>query len=227
MMTKFEHLKINTMIVSILFLAVLSALLFVWSEKRSQNDIDQHTVRMRVPRAQFVDDKELNSVPLSPVIRQVKAALARSLGEDVSRIRIRAIAAQTILVSIMTTTGWNDILIDTASGKRTFVSTGGIYSIMLGDTILYVDRTIIQYYRLGQESFFILPGSQLSGTETYMSTVGNIVDLPSLTDTEGMITISVYDIKQEVRDPVTKEYVGQQKTRDVTFPLPYDSVKEE
>lgn len=167
--------------------------------------------------SQFVDDEELDYVPLSPELRKVKEFAANKLGEDVSNIVLRAVTPNAILISVLHESGGANILLDLNTQKSAIA---GYFSIKTNDAFIYIDAKEISYYKLGQSSFIVLPGSELTSPETYMSTLGNMVDFPNETHTNKTITVSVYDSTKMETNPATQEYVGQKKIREVMYKLP-------
>lgn len=189
--------------------------------EQSQNPSTQMSMNLTTIVPQFIDDKEREGVPLSPDLKKIKDAVANRMGYESSRVILRAVTPGTVLVTAITNTGGNDSIFDLATQKNTFVSNlGGVNSIKINDTIVYIDNEKISYYKLGQSSFLPLITSELTPPETYNSGEADIAPTIHETHANKTITVSVYDSSQLIGNASTNDYKGFKKIREATFTLP-------
>jgi hypothetical protein len=115
-----------------------------------------------------------------------------------------------------------DEIIDSQTGKVTDIpGDARLYLAAEGrDAALYIDTQAVYAYALDQGNFTLVPGSQLSGNETYHSGMSDSQLAPVQTHTVNSITISVFDSSQIVRNPDAQPNALQtmnKKVRDVTL----------
>ena len=118
---------------------------------------------------------------------------------------LNAIGKRYILLTEADVKKARDQIFDTQTGVATPIPDGlRFYFAPDRDIVLYLDLQAIHTYSLDQSTAILVPGSQLSGTETYHSgyAEGIGVDMdPRYTKTKNSITISVFDSSKMVPNP--------------------------
>lgn len=180
---------------------------------------------------QFVDDREYENVPLPEDLKRIKNGVESLLiskkhwtendrFNDVT-FSLRGVGKGFAIFRINYPRGGDrpDSLLNLKTGEA-FPLGGTATSVIVGDTFLYVENDKINSYTFGQKNLEMLPNSQLNSSETYMSTLGSMIDAPRVISTvNNMVTLSVYSVQNMVWNPITGDYVGQQKLRDITFTI--------
>jgi len=120
-------------------------------------------------------------------------------------IFLNAIGERYILLTEADVKKARDQILDTQTGDVTPVP-GGLrfYFAPNREIALFLDLQAIRTYSLDQASATLVPGSQLSGTETYHSgyAEGIGADMnPQYTKTKNSIIISVFDSSKMVSNP--------------------------
>lgn len=197
------------------------------SPRQVDNNTPSVVSELRGIAPQFVDDKEIEGVPLPPSLKKVKET-ARSIliaqgpgsEEFYESLLLRAVGERYVLVAPPSMRpGCNEIIIDFLN--KTSISGGGEYCYRTKSATVYINYNKISYYKLGNSSFAILPQSELPKGETYHAGDQDIAIHPIETHTDKTMTISVFD------DSILIENSGGpngndrfKKLRDVTFALP-------
>lgn len=167
---------------------------------------------------QYINDKEIEGTPLTADLKVLKEEIAKNVNYDYSRVVLRAVTSETVLVSALTNSGANDCIYDLSSKKCTFISNeGGVNSVKIGETIVYIDNQELSYYKLGQDVFVTFPNSELTAPETYLTGESDMLPTINETHTNSSITVSVYDRNQFVGTPGTSDFKGFKKLREIQF----------
>lgn len=139
-----------------------------------------------------------------------------------SQLWLDAVGKRYILVSHPSAGSSIDEIVDSQTG--TVVPISGEANIYLAsegrDIALYINYQAIYTYTLDQESVLLMPGSQLSGNETYHSGTSDFMLVPVQMHTKNSITISIFDSSQLVQNPDAQPNAMQtmnKKVREVTL----------
>lgn len=141
-----------------------------------------------------------------------------------SRLWLDAVGKRYILASQPSAGSSISEIIDSQTGTVMPISSeANIYLASEGrDIALYINYQAIYTYALDQASVLLMPGSQLSGNETYHSGTSDFQLAPVQTHTKNSITISVFDSSQIVQNPDAQPNAMQtmnKKVRQLTLPL--------
>lgn len=188
----------------------------------------------------FVDSRSYDGKPLTPQEEKIRndvadiltaKAVANGHGDDYSQSWPIAIGNRYILITVPTHT-YYDILIDSQTGESLILQNAASYVVHRlpferpqpasngRQTVLYIGYEDIYTYTLDEGTFVLVPGSQLSGSETYHNGRGDFSLMVDETHTDDSITISVYDGSQVVQNPYAQPNALQtmnKKIREVTL----------
>lgn len=188
----------------------------------------------------FVDSRGYDGKPLTPQEEKIRNDIADILeskaatnghGDDYSQSWPIAIGKRYVLITVPTHT-YYDILIDSQTGESSILQNAASYVVHRlpferpqpasngRQTVLYIGYEDIYTYTLDEGTFVLVPGSQLSGSETYHNGRGDFSLMVDETHTDDSITISVYDGSQVVQNPYAQPNALQtmnKKLREVTL----------
>jgi hypothetical protein len=121
-----------------------------------------------------------------------------------SQLWIDAIGARYILVTQPIAESSYDEIVDSQTGMVRQIPESARYDLEpLGrNAMLYIDAQHIYLYTLDQPAPALVPGSALSGTETYTSGEADTPDvIPRMSYTPDSITITIFDSSKRVPNP--------------------------
>ena len=179
----------------------------------------------------FIDASKANGQTLTPEEQKIKddvvALFTAGMPDNkdyYSRLWLDAVGKRYILASQPSAGSSIDEIIDSQTGTVMPISSeANIYLASEGrDIALYINYQAIYTYALDQASVLLMPGSQLSGNETYHSGTSDFQLEPEQTHTKNSITISVFDSSQTVHNPdalsqPTAMQTMNKKVREVTL----------
>ncbi|MDB5188127.1 MAG: hypothetical protein JWO50_647 [Candidatus Kaiserbacteria bacterium] len=178
----------------------------------------------------FVDVSRLNSQSLTPEESEIKddiigVFITENPGESedyYSTIWLIAVGKRYILASKPMAESSYDEIIDSQTGKVTIIPGESRYYLASSgrNTALYIDYQAIRTYALDAADAVIVPGSQLSGNETYHSGTSDAYLASIQTHTKNSIDISIFDSSQIVQNPDAQPNAMQtmnKKIRTATF----------
>lgn len=182
----------------------------------------------------FLDANRSNRQTYTPVEQKIKddvvaVFLAANPGGDkdyYSGLWLDAVGTRYILASQPSAESSFDEIIDSQTGKVTQFPGGAYYLASEGrDIVLYISTQAIYTYTLDQVDVVLVPGSQLTGNETYHSGTSDAYLAPVQTHTKNSITISIFDSSQIVQNPdalsqPTAMQTMNKKVRQITLSLP-------
>jgi hypothetical protein len=169
----------------------------------------------------FVDTRSYDGKPLTPQEEKIRndiadiltsKAAANGHGDDYSQIWPVAIGKRYVLITVPTHT-YYDMLIDSQTGESSYLQNAASYvthrlpferpqpASRGRQTVLYIGYEDIYTYTLDEGTFVLVPGSGLSGSETYHNGKGDFSLMVDETHTDNSIHISVYDGSQAVQNP--------------------------
>lgn len=169
----------------------------------------------------FVDSRSFDGKPLTPQEDKIRNDVANILaakvvanghGDDYSQIWPIAIGKRYVFITVPTHT-YYDILIDSQTGESSYLQNAASYAAHRlpferpqpasngRQTVLYIGYEDIYTYTLDEGTFVLVPGSQLSGSETYHNGKGDFSLFVDETHTDNSIHISVFDGSQVVQNP--------------------------
>lgn len=144
-----------------------------------------------------------------------------------SQFWLVAVGRRYVLISQPSAGSSYDEIVDSHTGTIRTLPNGASYAHFYrafeggGNMAIYIGDKDIYTYTLDQESFVLVPGSKLSGTETYTS---GAYDSPAAqaeqVHTDTSITISVFDSSQLVPNPDVSGAKMYKKIRKVTLRMP-------
>lgn len=157
----------------------------------------------------FIDSSRTNAQALTPEEQKIKDDVVALLaagqpdGSDYySGLWLDAVGKRYILLSQPSAESSLNELVDSQTGKVAIIPGGAYFLTPEGrDIALYIDTQSIRTYTLDQSDAVLVPGSQLSGTETYHSGTSDAYFIPEQTHTADSITISVFDSSHTVQNP--------------------------
>jgi hypothetical protein len=187
----------------------------------------------------FVDASEANRQTLTPEEQKIKddvialfAARQSDNQQYYSGIWLDAVGKRYVLVSQPSADSAYDVVVDSKTGSTAIIPNGASYAshylpLERQDSegrhiALYIGYQDLYTYTLDQGSFVLVPGSKLSGSETYHSGRSDFRIDPEETHVGDSITISVFDSSQIVQNPDAQENGMQtmsKKVREVTLPF--------
>ena len=180
----------------------------------------------------FIDASKANGQILTSQEQKIKddlvaVFLATNPGGDkdyYSNVWLNAVGKRYSLITQPSGGGSYDEVIDSKTGKITVVPGEARYYLASEgrDIALYIDNQAIRTYTLDQADAVLVPGSVLSGNETYHLGTSDLSIVPVQTHTKNSITISVFDSSQIVQNPDAQPNAMQtmnKKTRIVTLPF--------
>lgn len=177
----------------------------------------------------FIDTDRMNAQSLTPEESEIKDDLVglfitehRDDQDNYNTLWLNAIGKRYILASKPVAETSYDEIIDSQTGTVTPISGEARYYLASEgrDLALYIDTQDIRTYTLDQAGAVLVPGSQLSGNETYHSGTSDAYLVPEQTHTKNSITISVFDSSQIVQNPNAQPNAMQtmnKKIREVTL----------
>lgn len=176
----------------------------------------------------FIDSNKANEQTLTPEEQKVKGDLVTFFtagqpdsSDYYSQLWLEAVGKRYILATLPSAESSRDEVIDSQTGEVTPVIGGGYYLASEGrDIALYVSDQAIYTYALDQAGQTLIPGSQLSGNETYNSGTSDAYFVPEQTHTKSSITISVFDSTETVQNPNAQPNAMQtmnKKLRSITL----------
>ncbi|MEK7128728.1 MAG: hypothetical protein AAB858_00050, partial [Patescibacteria group bacterium] len=127
-----------------------------------------------------------------------------------------------------------DILLDSQTGESSYLQNAASYVVHRlpferpqpasngRQTVLYIGYEDIYTYTLDEGTFVLVPGSKLSGSETYHNGRGDFSLLLEETHNDDSIHISVFDGSQVVQNPAAQSQptalqTMNKKVREVTL----------
>lgn len=190
----------------------------------------------------FVDSRSYDGKPLTPQEDKIKNDIVDILvskeadngnGDYYSQLWPVAIGKRYILIMQPTRT-YYDILIDSQTGESSFLQNATSYVVHRlpferpqpasngRQTVLYIGYEDIYTYTLDEGTFVLVPGSKLSGSETYHNGRGDFSLMVDETHDDDSIHISVFDGSQVVQNPdalsqPTAMQTMNKKVREVTL----------
>jgi hypothetical protein len=198
---------------------------------QSQEMLARLQTDLRAIEPHFIDADRMNAQSLTPEESEIKDDLIglfitehRDDEDNYNTLWINAIGKRYILASKPVAETSYDEIIDSQTGAVTRIPGEARYYLAPEgrDVALYIDNQAIRTYTLDQGDAVLVPGSQLSGTETYHSGTSDAYLVPEQTHTKNSITISVFDSSQIVQNPDTLSQptalqTMNKKVRDVTL----------
>lgn len=133
-----------------------------------------------------------------------------------SQLWLDAIGKRYVLISQLSIRGSHDEILDSQTGKVTPIP-GEVRFYLAPDKniALYIDYQAIYIYALDQPLFVLVPGSKLSGNETYHSGLSDAFLVPKQTHTKDSVAISVFDSSQLVQNPDAQPNAMQTMNKNV------------
>lgn len=177
----------------------------------------------------FIDTDRMNAQSLTPEESEIKDDLVglfitehRDDQDNYNTLWLNAIGKRYILASKPVAETSYDEIVDSQTGTVTPISGEARYYLASEgrDLALYIDTQDIRTYTLDQAGAVLVPGSQLSGNETYHSGTSDAYLVPEQTHTKNSITISVFDSSQIVQNLNAQPNAMQtmnKKIREVTL----------
>ena len=163
----------------LIIIFILSIIFFVY-QKNNKNQINSETKSIT---PQLIEDRELQNIPLSAELKEVKKEISAILK---SEILLNGISGNYVLFSILNMSGSNDSIFNMTTKNTVYFPDPSLaYRIKIGDSkILYIAVDKIYLYKLGDKNFEELLGSKLMSNETYHSGDGdrNVVPIESHTE---------------------------------------------
>lgn len=164
----------------------------------------------------FIDSSKANGQTLTVQEQKIKddvIALFIASEPDnkdfYSNLWLDAIGKRYILVSQPIAESSYDVIIDSQTGTATPIPESARYDLSSSNrnAVLYIDTQHIYLYTLDQPATMLVPGSALTGTETYHSGEADMPSiLPRMSWTPNSITITIFDTSK--RQPNPKLGVG-------------------
>ncbi len=169
----------------------------------------------------FVDSRSYDGKSLTPQEEKIRndvadilasKAAANGHGDNYSQSWPIAIGKRYVLITVPTHT-YYDMLIDSQTGESSYLQNAASYAAHRlpferpqpasngRQTVLYIGYEDIYTYTLDQGTFVLVPGSKLTGSETYHNGKGDFSLLVDETHTDNSIHISVFDGSQVVQNP--------------------------
>lgn len=232
----------NKIIFGIILLIVLACALLVWklqsppaidtpsTSVAKQAALTQLQRDMQGITPHFIDVERIQAQSLTPEESEIKDDLVGlftaedpASDEDYySTLWLNAVGKRYILASKPIAETSYDEIIDSQTGTVTRIPGEARYYLASSgrNIALYIDTQAIHTYTLDQADAVLVPGSQLSGTETYHSGTSDAYLEPEQTHTKNSITISVFDASQIVQNPDAQPNAMQtmnKKVRQVTL----------
>lgn len=191
----------------------------------------------------FVDSRSYDGKPLTPQENKIKNDIvdifvSKESGnrEFYSQLWPVAIGKRYVLITQLART-YYDILIDSQTGETSFLQNAASYVVHRlpfelpqpasngRQTVLYIGYEDIYTYTLDEGTFVLVPGSKLSGSETYHNGRGDFSLMVDETHDDDSIHISVFDGSQVVQNPdalsqPTAMQTMNKKVRQLTLPVP-------
>lgn len=159
----------------------------------------------------FIDSQKANGQPLTPHEQKIKhdlvALMSSSQKDDeefYSQLWLDAVGTRYILASQPIAESSYDEVIDSQTGTVTPIPESARYALSALDrnAVLYIDTQHIYLYTLDQPAPTLVPGSALSGTQTYTSgEADNPSIIPRMSYTPDSITITIFDTSKRVPNP--------------------------
>src|SRR5665213_1893570 len=179
----------------------------------------------------FLDANRANRQAYTPEEQKIKDDVIAVLtagqsdnGDYYSGLWLDAVGKRHILVSQPSAGSSIDEIVDSQTGKVTPISAEAAYYLAPEgrNAALYLGNQAIYIYTLDQGGVALVPGSQLSGNETYHSGTSDFQLEPVQTHTKNSITIPVFDSSQIVQNPdalsqPTAMQTMNKKVRDLTL----------
>lgn len=141
--------------------------------------------------------------------------LKLKIGNDVM---LNAIGKRYVLAAQAGAESARDAIIDAQTGTITSIMPNTRYYLApQRNTVLYVDRQALYTYTLDQASAVLVPGSQLSGIETYHNGVEGLgIEVnPQQSHTNSSITVTIFDSSKTLQNP--DGATGYAKVRETTL----------
>ena len=169
---------------------ILFTIFFVY-QKNNKNKINLET---KLITPQLIEDRELENIPLSQELKEVKKEISNILK---SEIFLKGISGNYVLFSILNMSGSNDSVFNIATKNTLYFPDSSLaYRIKINNSkILYIATNKIYLYELGDKNFRELLGSKLVGNETYHSGDGDRNVVPVESHTEKNIKLRIFDNK--------------------------------
>ncbi len=192
--------------------------------------LSQLPVDMRGISPHFLDASKANAQALTLQELKIKDHLIAFFvgggsgnADFYSQLWLDAVGKRYILATQPVAESSYDEIIDSQTGAVTRIpGETRFYLAPERDVALYIDRQAVYTYALDNPSYTLVPGSELSGSETYHSGTSDAYLAPVQTHTKDSITISVFDSSQIVQNPDAQPNAMQtmnKKLRDVTLPF--------
>ncbi len=174
----------------LIIIFILSIIFFVY-QKNNKNQINSETKSIT---PQLIEDRELQNIPLSAELKEVKKEISAILK---SEILLNGISGNYVLFSILNMSGSNDSIFNMTTKNTVYFPDPSLaYRIKIGDSkILYIAVDKIYLYKLGDKNFEELLGSKLMSNETYHSGDGDRNVVPIESHTEKNIKLQIFDNK--------------------------------
>ncbi len=219
----------TTILIATLALVIAGAVCGIWKWQISE------TPALRTANARLQADLQgvaphftasaaFDMTKLSPedtkIHDDVVAVLAADKPENAeyySQIWVAAVGKRYILVSQPSAESSYDMILDAKTGKSGTIEDAASYvhyypaSATAKQAALYIGAQDIYTYMLDTASFLLVPGSHLSGTETYHSGEADVPSvIPHQNHTDDSITITVFDSAIRMPNPA----LGQGATKN-------------
>jgi hypothetical protein len=160
----------------------------------------------------FIKTNNNGSQTLTPSEQKIRddvVALFVADGPDgkdfYSNLWLDAIGTRYILATQPIAESSYDEIIDSQTGTVTPIPESARYNLSPGgrNAVFYIDTQHIYLYTLDQATSILVPGSALTGTETYTSGIADNPDIiPSgMSYTQNSITITIFDSSKRVPNP--------------------------
>jgi len=167
----------------------------------------------------FVDSRSYDGKPLTPQEEKIKNDVISILvakepenKEYYSQLWIRAIGKRDVVVMQPSADSYYDILIDSQTGETSYLKNAANYIVHPlpfehhdpasgRQAVLYIGYQDMYIYTLDEGTFVLVPGSKLTGSETYHSGTSDAYLNAEETHTDNSINISVFDSSQVVNNP--------------------------
>lgn len=187
----------------------------------------------------FIDSSKAYEQTLTPLDQKIKDDIVALFTAGMpdsknyySGLWLNAVGKRYILASQLSGGSSFDEIIDSRTGKAIPIPGWRVNSPVLegGSIELYINYQAIYTYALDQSEAVLVPGSQLSGEETYHAGTSDFQLAPEQTHTKNSITISVFDSSQLVQNPDAQPNAMQtmnKRVRKIILPLPQGYTNEQ
>lgn len=231
---------VNTKILLVVFASLVILVFVVWKYKidgisapsLNRKALTQLQADMQGVNPHFIDTRNIVDRPLTSVEEKIQNdVIATYVAYDAvgntdfySRLWLSAIGKRYILVTQPIAGSTYDAILDSQTGKSTRIpaEANSYPAFDRGRNLaLYIDKQHLYTYALDQASYILVPGSTLSGNETYDSGESDFSDVVSKqTHTDRSITITVFNTSNRVPNPpLGAQATKNGEVRQLTLPL--------